>query len=81
LGHRKGLLPAAVDMDVIRRLLEEDFFPDLNGTASFDLIMQNLIRLLDTEDSELHAKICDYIMCIHRYVSYSFSSRSGPSWS
>jgi hypothetical protein len=29
LAHRKGLLPAAVDMDVIRRLLEEDFFPDL----------------------------------------------------
>ena len=68
LAHRKGLLPAAVDMDVIRRLLEEDFFPDLNGTASFDLIMQNLIRLLDTEDSELHAKICDYIMCIHRDI-------------
>ncbi|XP_071149693.1 uncharacterized protein [Mytilus edulis] len=65
-GHRKGMLPA-VDMDVVRQLMD-DLFPDLHGTASFDSILQNLIRMLDTEDEDLHKKICDYIISIHRDI-------------
>ncbi|XP_063412216.1 uncharacterized protein LOC134695011 isoform X2 [Mytilus trossulus] len=65
-GHRKGMLPA-VDMDVIRQLMD-DLLPDLHGTASFDSILQNLIRMLDTEDEDLHKKICDYISSIHRDI-------------
>ncbi|CAG2224152.1 unnamed protein product [Mytilus edulis] len=53
-GHRKGMLPA-VDMDVVRQLMD-DLFPDLHGTASFDSILQNLIRMLDTEDEDLHKR-------------------------
>ncbi|XP_069108579.1 uncharacterized protein [Argopecten irradians] len=63
---KRGSMLGNGDMDTIQKLLEEDWFADMRGTPSFDSIMQRLLTLLDTDDPELHAKICDYILDLHK---------------
>ncbi|XP_060065610.1 uncharacterized protein LOC132545945 [Ylistrum balloti] len=63
---KRGSMLGASDMDSIQKLLEEDWFSDMRGTPSFDSIMQRLLTLLDTDDPDLHSKICDYILDLHK---------------
>lgn len=63
---KRGSMLGVSDMDTIQRLLQEDWFSDMSGTPSFDSIMQRLLALLDTDDAVLHAKVCDYIMDLHK---------------
>ncbi|XP_033728434.1 uncharacterized protein LOC117317673 isoform X2 [Pecten maximus] len=63
---KRGNMLGNGDMDSIQKLLEEDWFADMRGTPSFDSIMQRLLTLLDTDDPELHSKICDYILDLHK---------------
>ncbi|XP_021354118.1 uncharacterized protein LOC110450754 isoform X2 [Mizuhopecten yessoensis] len=63
---KRGSMLGLNDMDSIQKLLEEDWFSDMRGTPSFDSIMQRLLTLLDTDDPDLHSKICDYILDLHK---------------
>ena len=54
------------DMQSIQRLLQEDWFSDLCGTPSFDSIIQRLLQLMDTHELEMHQRICDYIIQLHK---------------
>ena len=59
------------DMEVIHKLLKEEFFRDTKGlgggvSPSFESILQRLLTMLDTDDAEVHSKVCEYILDLHR---------------
>lgn len=54
------------DMEVMHKLMKEDFFRDLKGTPSYESILQQLLTMLDTDDADLHGKVCNYILEIHK---------------
>ncbi|XP_065932016.1 uncharacterized protein [Magallana gigas] len=59
------------DMEVMHKLMKEDFFCDLKGTPSYESILQQLLTMLDTDDADLHGKVCNYILEIHNDVGIS----------
>ncbi|XP_062602981.1 uncharacterized protein LOC134264735 isoform X3 [Saccostrea cucullata] len=59
------------DMEVMHKLMKEDFFRDLKGTPSYESILQQLLTMLDTDDADLHGKVCNYILEIHEDVGIS----------
>nr|XP_034302375.1 uncharacterized protein LOC105345155 isoform X9 [Crassostrea gigas] len=59
------------DMEVMHKLMKEDFFRDLKGTPSYESILQQLLTMLDTDDADLHGKVCNYILEIHNDVGIS----------
>lgn len=54
------------EMEVMHKLMKEDFFRDLKGTPSYESILQQLLTMLDTDDADLHGKVCNYILEIHK---------------
>ncbi|XP_061169585.1 uncharacterized protein LOC133178950 isoform X2 [Saccostrea echinata] len=59
------------DMEVMHKLMKEDFFRDLKGTPSYESVLQQLLTMLDTDDADLHGKVCNYILEIHEDVGIS----------
>ncbi|XP_078326818.1 uncharacterized protein LOC111123425 isoform X3 [Crassostrea virginica] len=59
------------EMEVMHKLMKEDFFRDLKGTPSYESILQQLLTMLDTDDADLHGKVCNYILEIHNDVGIS----------
>jgi len=67
-GKRASLL-GAVDLECIKKLLREDWFDDMRETPAFDSIMQRLLTMLDnTNNPDLHRRVCNHILEIHRLV-------------
>lgn len=63
---KKKKLPS-IDLDLLQRLMEEPWFPELESESwSFELMMQRLLELLDNIDAKIHGSVCDYIIEIQR---------------
>ncbi|KAL5005609.1 hypothetical protein ScPMuIL_016767 [Solemya velum] len=65
---KKKKLPS-IDLDLLQRLMEEPWFPELESESwSFELMMQRLLELLDNIDANIRGSVCDYIIEIQREI-------------